>query len=159
MLRNLSSSRSALARRVISSTHVACLATEAQPNRLQKKEGDISSVFPSLSGAAAVSLPPRFSDLKKELLPTSETRERLAASWTDLLIVLREGVSELQSRGNEVIPEVSFAELESGSTAWQDEVRKRGSVVIRDVVEDADALRWKKQVLEYVKENPEVKGK
>lgn len=160
MLRRLASSRPALPRRAITRVapiQVARLATEA-PSRIQKKEGDISSVFPSLSGAAAVPLPPRFSDLKKELLATPDARERLAASWSDLLRTLREEVSELQVRGNEVIPEVSFAELERGGVAWQDEVRKRGSVVIRDVVDDAEVLGWKNQVLEYVKENPQVKG-
>jgi len=160
MLRRLTFSRSSFPRQIITQTpHVARLATEAQPaSRIQKQEGDISSVFPSLSGAAAVPLPPRFSDLKKELVSSPEARERLASSWTDLLNELREGVSEIQSRGNEVIPEVSFAELERGGEAWKDKVRKRGSVVIRDVVDDAEALGWKKQVLEYVRENPQVKG-
>lgn len=160
MLRRLTPSRPALSRRALARVapiQVARLATEV-PSRIQKKEGDISSVFPSLSGLAAVPLPPRFSDLKKELLATPDARERLAASWTDLLRTLREEVSELQARGNEVIPEVSFAELERGGVAWQDEVRKRGSVVIRDVVDDAEALGWKNQVLKYVKENPQVKG-
>lgn len=160
MLRRLTSSRRSFPRQIITQLpHIARLATEAQPAfRIQKKEGDISSVFPSLSGAAAVPLPPRFSDLKKELVSSPEARERLASSWTDLLNELREGASEIQSRGNEVIPEVSFAELERGGEAWKDEVRKRGSVVIRDVVDDAEALGWKKQVLEYVGENPQVKG-
>ncbi|CAE7091567.1 unnamed protein product [Rhizoctonia solani] len=136
------------------------LVTEVQhqASRTQKQEGDISAAFPSLSGVAHQALPPRFSQLKRDLLPTTEARDRLVAGWIDLLDALREGVAELQTKGNEVIPEVSYAEVERGSKSWQDEVRKRGSVVVRDVVDDAEVLGWKQQVLEYVKENPQVKG-
>ncbi|CAE6467323.1 unnamed protein product [Rhizoctonia solani] len=136
------------------------LVTEAQPHahRDQKQEGDISAAFPSLSGVVHDSLPPRFSQLKKDLLPTTESRDRLVAGWIDLLGALREGVTELQAKGNEAIPEVSYAEIERGGKSWKDEVRKRGSVVVRDVVEDGEAVGWKQQVLEYVKENPQVKG-
>ncbi|KAG8738094.1 hypothetical protein FRC10_007287 [Ceratobasidium sp. 414] len=156
MLRTLNSTRPALSR-ALSSTSSLRLA-EVQSVRIQKKEGDISAVFPSLSGLAETPLPPRFSELKKTLLTTSEARDRLVVGWTDLLGALREGVSELQARGNDVIPEVSFAELDRGSTAWHSDVRKRGSVVVRDVVDDAEALAWKQQVRDYVKENPQVKA-
>jgi hypothetical protein len=158
LLRTLSSSRSAFPRRIPNRAFVARLATEAQPAHHSKEAGDISAVFPSLSGVVATPLPARFSSLKKEILPTTESRDLLVASWTDLLNELREGVSEIQARGSEIIPEVSFAELERGSKAWQDDVRKRGSIVVRDVIDDAEVLKWKMQVLEYVKENPHVKG-
>ncbi|KAH7327693.1 hypothetical protein B0J17DRAFT_620383 [Rhizoctonia solani] len=136
------------------------LATKVRfhAHRDQKQEGDISAAFPSLSGVVHEALPPRFSQLKKDLLPTTEARDRLVTSWIDLLGALREGVAELQAKGNEAIPEVSYAEIERGGKSWQDEVRKRGSVVVRDVVEDVEALGWKQQVREYVKENPQVKG-
>ncbi|CAE6509581.1 unnamed protein product [Rhizoctonia solani] len=137
-----------------------CLATEVQSRAIrgQKQENDISGAFPSLSGVVHDALPPRFSQLKKDLLPTTEARDRLVAGWIDLLGALREGVAELQAKGNDAIPEVSYAEIERGGKSWQDEVRKRGSIVVKDVVDDAEALGWKQQVLEYVKENPQVKG-
>jgi hypothetical protein len=137
------------------------LATEAQSQngRGQKQEGDISAIFPSLSGIVHEALPPRFSQLKKDLISTTEARDRLVAGWLDLLSALREGVAELQAKGNVAIPEVSYAEIEKGGKIWQEEVRKRGSVVVRDVVDDVEALGWKQQILEYVKANPEVKGK
>ncbi|CAE7174110.1 unnamed protein product [Rhizoctonia solani] len=162
MLRTFASARSAIPRSGPFKSSLArrCLATEAQSQstRAQKPEGDISAIFPSLSGVVHEALPPRFSQLKKDFLPTTEARDRLMAGWIDLLGALREGVAELQAKGNEAIPEVSYAEVERGSKSWQDEVRKRGSVVVRDVVDDAEVLGWKQQVLEYVKENPQVKG-
>ncbi|CAE6403685.1 unnamed protein product [Rhizoctonia solani] len=162
MLRSLVSARSSssLSQHLRISLARRCLATEAQSQsgRSQKQEGDISAIFPSLSGVAPEALPPRFSQLKKDLISTTEARDRLVAGWVDLLSALREGVAELQAKGNEAIPEVSYAEVEKGGKGWQEEVRKRGSVVVRDVVDDVEALGWKQQVLEYVKENPQVKG-
>ncbi|CAE6509573.1 unnamed protein product [Rhizoctonia solani] len=162
MLRSLSSARPSLSLSHHLRSPVArrCLATEvqSQASRGQKQEGDISAIFPSLSGVVHDALPPRFSQLKKDLLPTTEARDRLVAGWIDLLGALREGVAELQAKGNDAIPEVSYAEIERGGKSWQDEVRKRGSIVVKDVVDDAEALGWKQQVLEYVKENPQVKG-
>ncbi|CAE6451699.1 putative protein ybiU [Rhizoctonia solani AG-1 IB] len=131
---------------------------QSQNGRGQKQEGDISAIFPSLSGIVHEALPPRFSQLKKDLISTTEARDRLVAGWLDLLSALREGVAELQAKGNVAIPEVSYAEIEKGGKIWQEEVRKRGSVVVRDVVDDVEALGWKQQILEYVKANPEVKG-
>ncbi|KAG8686896.1 hypothetical protein FRC11_008168 [Ceratobasidium sp. 423] len=160
MLRSLTPTRLSLPLRLKSSLARRCLATEARPQatRGQKQEGDVSAIFPSLSGVVHEALPPRFSQLKKDLLSTTEARDRLVAGWVDLLNALRDGVAELQAKGNEAIPEVSYAEIERGSKSWQEEVQKRGSVVVRDVVDDAEALGWKQQVLEYVKEIPEVRG-
>ncbi|KAG8737498.1 hypothetical protein FRC11_002008, partial [Ceratobasidium sp. 423] len=136
------------------------LATEVQSRAIrgQKQEVDISRAFPSLSGVVHGAFPPRFSRLKKDLVSTTEARDRLVAGWIDLLGALREGVAELQAKGNEAIPEVNFAEIERGDKSWQEDVRKRRSVVFNDVVDDAEALGWKQQVWEYAKENPQVKG-
>ncbi|KAJ1307001.1 hypothetical protein OPQ81_007981 [Rhizoctonia solani] len=162
MLRNIGPRRSSLRLSHCPRTSPArrCLATELQSHtaRGQKQEGDISAIFPSLSGAIHEALPPRFSQLKKDLLSTTESRDRLVAGWIDLLGALRQGVAELQAKGNEAIPEISYAQIERGDKSWHDEVRKRGSVVVRDVVNDAEAIEWKQQVLEYVRENPQVKG-
>ncbi|CAE6463751.1 unnamed protein product [Rhizoctonia solani] len=138
------------------------LATKLQTQSVlghgEKQEGDISAAFPSLSGVLHESLPLRFSQLKKDILSTPEARDRFVASWADLLGALKEGVAELKSNGNEAIPEVSYGEIERGSNGWKEEVLKSGVVVMRDVVDDAEALGWKQQILEYVKENPQVKG-
>ncbi|CAE6475416.1 unnamed protein product [Rhizoctonia solani] len=162
MIRTLTPARStlSLSHHLRFSLARRCLATEVQSQaaRGQKQEGDISAIFPSLSGVVHEALPPRFSQLKKDLVSTTEARDRLVVGWTDLLGALREGVAELQAKGNEAIPEVSYAEIDKGGKSWQEEVRKRGSVVVRDVVDDGEALGWKQQVLEYVRENPQVKG-
>ncbi|KAG8894192.1 hypothetical protein FRB99_001412, partial [Tulasnella sp. 403] len=132
----------------------------SRSNIQQKKEGDISSVFTSLSGAAPVALPERFVHLKRAIIGSSpEFRDRLVKSWEDLLGSLETGIHEIEQKGTETIPEVSFTELVSSQKgAWVDDVKKRGVVVVRDVVEDEQALAWKQQVKDYVAANPQVKG-
>jgi hypothetical protein len=65
-----------------------------------KAAGDISSVFPSLSGKAPDPLPPRFQALKAQL---SAGREKeLTDSWFRLLDSLREEVEKIKALGSKV---------------------------------------------------------
>lgn len=65
-----------------------------------KVAGDISSVFPSLSGKAPEPLPPRFQDLKTQL---STGREKdLTDSWYRLLDSLRREVDKIKALGSDV---------------------------------------------------------
>jgi Protein of unknown function (DUF1479) len=69
---------------------------------LTKDAGDISSVFPSLSGRQAEPLPARFSDLKKRLIRGNEDAVR--SSWQRLLASLREEIEEIKNSSNSVSP-------------------------------------------------------
>lgn len=127
-----------------------------------KAEGDISTIFTSLSGATHDALPQRFADLKKTIVGTSsKEHQKLTESWRDLLAELQVSLREIQQKGSAIVPEVSFEELTSSrdGPAWIKEVAKRGVVIVRDVVPDEQALAWKQQVLDYIKANPQVKGK
>lgn len=80
---------------------------------LTKEVGDISSVFPSLSGKKADPLPPRFSELKKALIKGNE--DAVKASWQRLLESLKTEVQEIKSMGSEVL---YFPPVQSN--AWSD---------------------------------------
>ena len=67
---------------------------------LTKEAGDISSVFPSLSGKTPDPLPPRFSDLKKSRIAGNE--DAVKASWHRLLSSLRQEIDEIKAKGNSV---------------------------------------------------------
>lgn len=67
---------------------------------LTKEAGDISSVFPSLSGKAFEPLPNRFSDLKKTLLAGNE--DAVKASWHRLLSKLQQEIDEIKEKRNSV---------------------------------------------------------
>ncbi|KAG8934027.1 hypothetical protein FRC02_010764 [Tulasnella sp. 418] len=125
--------------------------------RKQKTEGDISSVFVSLAGEAPPPLPKRFSDLKKTLVPTTHDQERLAHSWRSLLDALKVEVAEIQEKSTTIVPEVSFNDMVS-TEEWKKEVRKRGVVIVRNAIDDAEVLGWKEQLRDYIKANPQVKG-
>jgi hypothetical protein len=123
-----------------------------------KQEGDISSVFSSLSGAKAPPLPERFVALKRQIIGASP--ESLTESWTDLLGSIAIGLQDIRDQGSDIIPEVSFEELTDPYSidVWSTAARTRGSLIIRDVVPDGLALGWKEQIKEYVRLNPNVKG-
>lgn len=54
----------------------------------------------------------------------------------------------------QIIPQVNFADLHKLSEADIANIRRRGSLVIRDVVEDQEAVLWRSDLREYVKANP-----
>lgn len=56
------------------------------------------------------------------------------------------------------MPQVGFAELGSLSEQRVDEIKRKGCVVIRDVVDDAEAKEWQAWLREYVSKNPDIEG-
>lgn len=80
--------------------NIALNSLRRAASTLTKEAGDISSVFPSLSGKAPEPLPPRFSDLKKRLVAGNE--DALKASWHRLLKELRLEIDEIKEKGNSV---------------------------------------------------------
>ena len=65
-----------------------------------KPTGDISSVFPSLSGKKPEPLPDRFRDLKLQRIQGRE--DALKQSWVRLLASLKDEIKEIKARGSEV---------------------------------------------------------
>lgn len=122
-----------------------------------KKEGDISSVFVSLSGADRPPLPDRFRQIKNSLIAGRE--DRVVASWNRLLDELRRENQIIKSKGSAVIPTVEFKDLESEIERVRPEIKKRGAAVIRGVVPEAEARGYKDEVEEYMKKNPSTRGK
>lgn len=61
-----------------------------------------------------------------------------------------------------MIPEIEFRDIRNGdaaaATRFREEVRKRGVAVVRNVVEDKEALKWKEDIRSYIKANPSTKG-
>lgn len=124
-----------------------------------KPAGDISSVFPSLSGAQSPPLPPRFTDLKRRLIQGHEDRVR--ESWHRLLGDLRQEIDVIKALGSKVIPELEFRNMHDMGkrTAFRDGLRKRGVGLIRGVVSEREALGWKELVKRYIQTNPSTKGR
>lgn len=121
-----------------------------------KKEGDISSVFVSLSGQAAAPLPTRFADLKARLIRGNE--RKLQDSWHRLLGRLQDEIAVIHERGSRVIPSIEFKDIENAPKEFEQELRKRGVAVVRAVIPRDEARGYKEEIEEYVRANPWTKG-
>ena len=135
------------------------LGTTLTSPHLSKPTGDISSVFPSLSGVQSLQLHPRFRELKERLIKGHEDHVR--DSWHRLLADLRQEIDEIKALGSKVIPELEFRDMHNMDkrTAFRDGLRKRGVGLIRGVVSEQEALGWKELVKRYIQINPLTKGR
>ena len=124
-----------------------------------KAAGDISSVFPSLSGVDSPPLPTRFADLKRRLIYGHEDLVR--DSWHRLLADLRTEIDVIKALGSKVIPELEFRDMHNMEkrTRFRDGLHKRGVGLIRGVVSEQEALGWKELLKRYVQTNPSTKGR
>ena len=126
------------------------------PAPVAKKEGDISSVFASLSGGEAKELPPRFADIKKKLIDGRE--DQVKQSWDRLLRQLKDEIAVIEAGGSAVIPSIDFKDIHAAPKSFREELKKRGVAVVRGVVPEAEARAYKEEVEEYVRQNPGTKG-
>lgn len=135
------------------------MAALSEQTTTAKAAGDISSVFPSLSGTSSAPLPSRFADLKARLIHGHEDGVR--ESWVRLLSELRHETETIRAIGSGVIPEISFVDVDDvGKRAtFKDQLHKRGVAIIRGVVPEKEALDWKEMVKSYVRNYPSTKGR
>lgn len=121
-----------------------------------KEEGDISSVFVSLSGASPPALPERFADIKRKLVRGKESQ--ISASWKRLLKQLSIENKLVAEKGPAVVPQIDFNDLSKPSADTINQIKKRGVAVVRGVIPEEEARGYKDEVEEYVRANPWTKG-
>ncbi|OCL04273.1 hypothetical protein AOQ84DRAFT_122160 [Glonium stellatum] len=134
---------------------VAQLRTAA--TQAQKRAGDISDAFQSLSGQQFAPLAPHYAQLKAQLIKGRE--DAIRESWERLLRDLQEEIPAIIELGSKVIPEIDFKDIGNPSESFKQEHRKRGVAVVRGVVPEKEALQWKEDLREYIRKNPHTKGK
>lgn len=132
--------------------NMAAMATASQ----DKREGDISDSFASLSGVKDEPLPDQFRQLKLSLVEGRE--DKIKASWHRLLQRLEIENDVIAELGSKVIPEVRFDNLEDDLSQNRDAIKKRGAAVIRGVIPEEEARQYKFDLEEYVRKNPQTKG-
>ncbi|KAI8933703.1 hypothetical protein NX059_009421 [Plenodomus lindquistii] len=132
-------------------THLRTAATQAQ-----KREGDISDAFASLSGQEFLPLSAEYADLKGRLIRGHEGAVR--ESWERLLQDLRKEIPLIVELGSKVIPEIDFKDLDNAPETFSKELRKRGVAVVRGVMPEEDVLQWKEGLKEYIRANPQTKA-
>jgi hypothetical protein len=129
----------------------------ATHEHVPRKDGDISSVFRSLSGSDDTEqLPQRFADVKRKLV---NDKFVLHQSWNRLLARLREEAEEIRARGSACLPEIDFSDIRNPSQEFQDSLRQRGVAIVRQVVPEKEAREYKEEAERYIASNPATKGK
>jgi hypothetical protein len=126
-------------------------------NNRAEGASSIASAFASLSNGSA-ELPPRFVALKRELIAGKE--DAVLAGWNRLLE--RVSLKKLQNLDTSMIPEVQFSEIATNNgsipTNIVERLRECGTIIIRGLVDETQALKWKAQIRDYVNKNPQTKG-
>lgn len=115
-----------------------------------KKPGNIFSAFQANKHDI---LPDKFKALKKDLLRHSG-EEQLQDSWTRLIESFDEEIELIRTNGPDIIPQIEFAKISENNfqfpSKFADEIRKRGCVVVRNVVDPSEALKYKSDVQQYI---------
>lgn len=125
-----------------------------------RSEGSIGDAFTSLS-KSQIELPQRFADLKRGIIDTNG--DAILDGWSRLLNHLEtEAIPKVKELSSNSIPEVSFSSIaENGGhlpTEAQNLLRECGTIIIRGIVPEEQALRWKQSVQDYVAANPCTTG-
>lgn len=133
-----------------------------------KESGTIASVFATLSGGSlSDSLPERFGTLKRSLVTSEAHAKALHKAWIEVCSNLEKETEEVIRHGADLIPVVEYpGDKANGVNSihdWLDEksieaIKKRGTVIVRGVVPQEEALDYKQAVRDYVAANPQTKG-
>jgi hypothetical protein len=130
----------------------------AATTQVQKRAGDISDAFASLSGGTPEPLDPRYASVKKELIAGHE--EAVTESWLRLLAQLRKEIAGVSALGSKIVPEISYSDIKNGTAtpAFSEAYKERGVCVVRGVVSPEEALEYKSSIRNYFKRNPHTKA-
>jgi D-ribose pyranose/furanose isomerase RbsD len=123
-------------------------------------------------------LPSKFADLKREIAASIPDFERKATqAWSEIISQLKSINEEIRKSSSEVakyfynnapsqgltptqyIPQVNFQQLKTLSQEQIESIKRKGSVVIKDVIPDEQAAKWKEDLTEFVTNNPDVDGR
>ncbi|KAK0498496.1 hypothetical protein EDD18DRAFT_1157956 [Armillaria luteobubalina] len=98
-------------------------------------------------------------NVKKEIASSyPDFEERVTQGWADILVELKKATQTISAGGPEFIPQVQFSELNSLPADKIEEIRRKGCLVIKDVVDDAQAIHWRKSLEAFVSANPDADG-
>jgi hypothetical protein len=101
--------------------------------------------------------PPRYQELKQEIANSYPNfEERITKAWGEILDELQKTAEIIEKEGSEGIPQVKFSELDNLDQDTIKMIKAKGSVVIRDIVDDDEAAGWKRALQEFTTTNPVI---
>lgn len=115
-----------------------------------KKPGNILSAFKANINDI---LPEKYIKIKKDIVQRYG-EEKLQASWTRLTAAVEKEIEIIKEKGSDTIPQIDFSTILKNNgkfpSTFAEEVRHRGCVVIRNVVDRTEALKYKDDVMKYI---------
>ncbi|KAF9048815.1 DUF1479-domain-containing protein [Panaeolus papilionaceus] len=104
-------------------------------------------------------LPARFADLKATIAASYPDFEKNATqAWAEMLAELDLKTKEISAEGVNYIPQVKFADLNNLTADEVNIIKRKGAVVIKDIVPDEDAVKWREELKVFVQTNKSVEG-
>jgi len=97
-------------------------------------------------------LPEKYGTLKKEIASKLNPLT-MQKTWGEVLDALQTMTSESAKAGPDIVPQIDFDDLRDLPNATLELIKRRGAVVIRNVVPKDEAEEWKQWLEEYVKVN------
>ncbi|KAL4925246.1 uncharacterized protein BDV17DRAFT_294641 [Aspergillus undulatus] len=111
----------------------------------------------AIAGQGAEALGEEFEQLKKQIIQ-QYGEQNLRKSWLEVTSALAKEAETIVSQGSSIIPIVDASELNQLPTAIIDEIKQRGTVVIRNVLSSEYAQELQRQLDEYLRVNKEDIG-
>ncbi|KAJ6596049.1 DUF1479-domain-containing protein [Mycena sp. CBHHK59/15] len=100
-------------------------------------------------------LPLRFVEIKRNIAASNPNfQEHTTQAWNEVLVELDKVTRNIIKDGSDV----SFADLANLTETQIDDIKRKGTVVIKDVVDDAEARAWKTSLEEFIEANPHADG-
>ncbi|KAI0113521.1 hypothetical protein GGR51DRAFT_505760 [Nemania sp. FL0031] len=111
----------------------------------------------SFYGTQPVPLPSRFASLKKRLVAGHESA--LEASWSRLIVALRDEIKYIDAHRAELIPSIHFTEINDTTkiAPFECSLKRHGIGVIRGVVPSEDASSWVEETKKYLETKHDFK--
>ncbi|KAJ7275778.1 hypothetical protein C8J57DRAFT_1449269 [Mycena rebaudengoi] len=104
-------------------------------------------------------MPARLADIKRDIAAADPNfQENITRAWNEVLEELDKVTKVIATEGSAYIPQIAFSDLGSVSEVQIADIKRKGSVVIKDIVDDAEAISWKTSLEEFVKANPQAEG-
>ncbi|TFK34927.1 DUF1479-domain-containing protein [Crucibulum laeve] len=103
-------------------------------------------------------LPARFALFKQDIASSYPNfKENAIRSWKEVIEALNEVTSEITKAGPDYIPQITFDQLATLKPEEIERFKRRGAVVIKDVVDDQVAESWKAEMEHTIKTDPVVR--
>ncbi|KAK0467990.1 uncharacterized protein EV420DRAFT_1616734 [Desarmillaria tabescens] len=84
--------------------------------------------------------------------------ERVTQAWADILVELKKATQKISAGGSEFIPQVQFFELQGLPADKIADIRRKGCLVIKDIVDDVQAIAWRESLEDFISTNPNADG-